>query len=100
MKRSVLAAVGLTFACAFGLLIFPTQYRHDRMRIGGSEVPVRIHRVTGHAEYLTMKGWKSAQDPRAPQQQPHTPSAGQQPTAQAVPPPSVSPDNSFKHLLQ
>ena len=42
----------------FAIYVWPTKYAHDRIKLGESDYPIRIHRVTGHAEQLTPAGWQ------------------------------------------
>lgn len=70
-RRGALVFVALAcvfvFCGLFGWFVWPTKYRYDRLRIEGSELPVRIHRVTGEADYLSPigDGWIKNEKPTA-----------------------------------
>ena len=48
----------LIAAVPFAIYVWPTKYAYDRIKLGESDYPIRIHRVTGHAEQLTPAGWQ------------------------------------------
>jgi len=74
----------LIAAIPFAIYVWPTKYAYDRIKVGESEFPVRIHRLTGDAEQLTPAGWRPLRQ-GPPQAQ--TDSSGR-------PVPSPSPDQS------
>jgi hypothetical protein len=48
---------------AFAAFVWPTRWRYDHMTVGNDTYPVRIHRVTGHADVLLPgDGWTPAED--------------------------------------
>ena len=48
---------------AFAALVWPTRWRYDHMTVDGDTYPVRIHRLTGHAELLLPgDGWTPVED--------------------------------------
>ena len=48
----------LIAAVPFAIYVWPTKYAYNRIKLGESDFPIRIHRVTGHAEQLTPAGWQ------------------------------------------
>ena len=48
----------LVAAIPFAVYVWPTKYAYDRLKVGESDFPVRIHRVTSDADYLTPAGWR------------------------------------------
>ncbi len=52
----ILGAIGLVAVLLYG---WPTLYRYDHIETRAGSLPVRIHRITGRAEMLTLKGWKA-----------------------------------------
>lgn len=42
--------------CLFGIFIYPTLYKFDKL---DQKTPVKINRLTGETEILTSTGWKS-----------------------------------------
>ncbi|MFF3922611.1 hypothetical protein [Paenibacillus lactis] len=63
MKR-LLAAIGKysivpLCICLFGLFIYPTMYKYDKL---DQKYPVKINRITGETQVLTGRGWQSAED--------------------------------------
>jgi hypothetical protein len=43
--------------------VWPSLYRYDHMTVDGDIYPVRIHRITGHADILLPEqGWIPAED--------------------------------------
>lgn len=58
MAVTTSSVVGLIIVMFAGLLVWPTLYRYDRLEANGGSRPVRIHRLSGEAEYLTLSGWK------------------------------------------
>ncbi len=54
----LIALVGvLLIIGVIGLFVWPTRYRYDRMKVQENDLPVRIDRLTGRTEYLTLTGW-------------------------------------------
>ena len=48
---------------AFAAYVWPTPWRYDHMTVGDDTYPVRIHRITGHADVLLPgDGWTPAED--------------------------------------
>jgi hypothetical protein len=45
---------------AFAYWVWPTPWRHSSLVVGEVALPVRVHRVTGRAERLTLTGWVPA----------------------------------------
>lgn len=45
--------------CLFGLFIYPTMYKYDKL---DQKYPVKINRITGETQVLTGRGWQSAED--------------------------------------
>lgn len=41
----------------FAVYVWPTQYRYDSVALGDYRLLVRTHRVTGHVQQLTRRGW-------------------------------------------
>ncbi len=58
MQRFI-AILILIVAVPFAIYVWPTKYSYDRIKLGESEFPVRIHRVTGAAERLDNAGWQA-----------------------------------------
>ena len=55
----VLAAVLI----AFGVFVWPSRWRYDKMTVGEDTYPVRIDRISGHAYILLPgDGWTPAED--------------------------------------
>jgi hypothetical protein len=51
-------------AAAFVTFVWPTAYRYDHVTVEGDTYPVRIHRITGHADVLVPEaGWLPAEAP-------------------------------------
>lgn len=48
----------LVAAVPFAVYVWPTKYAYDHLKVGESDFPVRIHRVTSDADYLTPVGWR------------------------------------------
>lgn len=45
----------------FGMFVWPTRYRYDKMNVqANAVVPVRIDRITGKTEILYPSGWQLA----------------------------------------
>jgi len=78
----------LIAAVPFAIYVWPTKYAYDRLKLGDSDFPIRIHRVTGDADYLTTAGWRPLR-PGAAQAQ--TDSLGR-------PAPSPSPEQSGRPI--
>jgi hypothetical protein len=48
---------------AFAAFAWPTRWRYDKMTVGEDTYPVRIDRITGHADILLPgDGWTPAED--------------------------------------
>ena len=48
---------------AIAMFVWPTRWRYDHMTVGNDTYPVRIHRVTGHADVLLPgDGWTPVED--------------------------------------
>ena len=48
---------------SFALFVWPTRFRYDHMTIDGDTYPVRIDRLTGHADVLLPgDGWTPDED--------------------------------------
>ncbi len=45
--------------CLFGIFIYPTLYKYDKL---DQKYPVQINRITGETKVLTGQGWQSADD--------------------------------------
>lgn len=56
-RQKALVIAGLVLLFLFGATVWPTLYRYDHITAGYSR-PVRIHRLTGQAEQLTLQGWR------------------------------------------
>ena len=48
----------LVAAIPFAIYVWPTKYAYDHIKLGDSQFPVRIHRLTSEADFLTPAGWK------------------------------------------
>ena len=48
----------LIAAIPFAIYVWPTKYAYNRLKVGESDFPVRIHRLTSDADYLTPTGWR------------------------------------------
>jgi hypothetical protein len=65
MRNAGLVAL-LLAAAIFGIWIWPTPYRHDKLRMGNSEVMVRVHRFKDTVEYMAPSGeWRPMRRPPA-----------------------------------
>jgi hypothetical protein len=80
--KAVLALVVACVLGAFAFGVWPTLYRYDRLKVGNSEVPVRIHRFTGDTHVLGAYGWQRRGAPQP------APTPGQPAQATAIPTPS------------
>ena len=49
--------------CLVCWIVWPTPYRYDHIGDSGVSVPVRINRITGKSERLTMNGWVDMAQP-------------------------------------
>lgn len=58
MRKLTLSFV-LVLLLVLGVLVWPTRYRYERLRVsGGTETVLRIDRLTGRAAYFNPgKGW-------------------------------------------
>lgn len=45
--------------CLFGIFIYPTLYKYDKL---DQKYPVKINRITGETAVLTGRGWENADD--------------------------------------
>lgn len=45
--------------CLFGIFIYPTIYKYDKL---DQKYPVKINRITGETKFLTGKGWQNAEN--------------------------------------
>jgi len=55
-RHRLLSIFGLLVGSYFGLFVWPTPWRHDRV----GRNPVRTNRVTGEVEILNLQGWQPA----------------------------------------
>ena len=63
LVRIVRAIVVVTVLGAFALFVWPTRWRYDHMTVGPDTYPVRIDRISGHADVLLPgDGWTPAED--------------------------------------
>ena len=63
MIRRLLALLVLALMLAGVAFVWPSLYRYDHMTVDGDVYPVRIHRITGHADILLPEqGWIPAED--------------------------------------
>jgi len=61
--RRLLALLVLALMLAGVAFVWPSLYRYDHMTVDGDVYPVRIHRITGHADILLPEqGWIPAED--------------------------------------
>ena len=59
----VRALIALLLLVAFALFVWPTRWRYDHMTVGQDSYPVRIDRISGHADILLPgDGWTPAED--------------------------------------
>lgn len=58
-KKWSLLITTFLIAVALAFFVWPTPYRYDRI-VGprGQSFPVRVNRVTGNAEMLSVEGWQ------------------------------------------
>jgi hypothetical protein len=68
-QRAIVVFAVLIVVGCFGWLVWPTPYRFDTLRSGGSSVPVRINRISGEAARLSVVGWVSMQSSPAASRQ-------------------------------
>lgn len=62
IRRLFALALLLMLVVCFAF-VWPSLYRYDHMTVDGDVYPVRIHRVTGHADILLPEqGWIPAED--------------------------------------
>jgi hypothetical protein len=48
---------------AFAMFVWPTRWRYDHMTVGDDTYPVRIDRISGHADILLPgEGWTPAEE--------------------------------------
>jgi hypothetical protein len=59
---AVVIGICVAVLVPFGYLVWPTVYRYDHIQVAGSDLPVRIDRFTGKAEYLYLNGWQAASE--------------------------------------
>ncbi|MBI1796187.1 MAG: hypothetical protein HYR74_03955 [Candidatus Eisenbacteria bacterium] len=63
VSRFFAALLVLALIAAFAAFVWPTQWRYDHITIGNDTYPVRIQRMTGHADILLPgDGWTPAED--------------------------------------
>ena len=64
MTLRVLRLLIVTALCAaFALFVWPGRWRYDKMTVGEDTYPVRIDRISGHADILLPgDGWTPAED--------------------------------------
>ncbi|HKQ57327.1 MAG TPA: hypothetical protein VJY35_05630 [Candidatus Eisenbacteria bacterium] len=63
MTRTLLATLAVLLAAAFVLFVWPTRWRYDHVTVDRDTYPVRIDRVTGHADVLLPgDGWTPAEE--------------------------------------
>jgi hypothetical protein len=61
--RRLFALALLVMLLACFAFVWPSLYRYDHMTVDGDVYPVRIHRVTGHADILLPEqGWIPAEE--------------------------------------
>ncbi len=54
----------LLLLVAFAAYVWPTRWRYDHMTVDGDIVPVRMDRITGHADMLLPdEGWVPVEVP-------------------------------------
>ena len=59
-RRTQFASLGAALVIlSFGLFVWPTAYRLTSLKAGNNVYPVRIHRITGRAQRLTLYGWNT-----------------------------------------
>ena len=57
------ALITLTVLGAFALFVWPTRWRYDHMTLSQDTYPVRIDRISGHADVLLPgDGWTPAEE--------------------------------------
>ena len=60
LKRSTVISILLVVALILlVVLVWPTFYRYDHMRLGTYDYPVKIKGLTGNAEVLYPSGWQA-----------------------------------------
>jgi multidrug resistance efflux pump len=52
----ILAVIIFVF---FSITVWPTFYRYDHIPWNDNIYTVRIHRITGHIDMLTIRGWRT-----------------------------------------
>jgi hypothetical protein len=57
MQRFITILI-LAAAVPFAIYVWPTKYAYDQIKLGDSQFPVRIQRLTGEADFLTPAGWR------------------------------------------
>lgn len=58
MKKELIRYFAITLVVILvGFFIYPTMYRYDKF---DQKIPVRINRVTGKTEFLSLSGWQLA----------------------------------------
>src|SRR5262245_12487017 len=57
MQRFITILI-LVATVPFAIYVWPTKYAYDQIKLGDSQFPVRIHRLTGEADFLTLAGWR------------------------------------------
>jgi hypothetical protein len=66
LNKIFLFLAALSCICAFGIFIYPTMYKYDKL---DQKYPVKINRITGETEILKSKGWEHADDYKSAAQQ-------------------------------
>jgi len=60
---SLRALIAVFVLAVFVLFVWPTRWRYDHMTVGQDTYPVRIDRLSGHADILLPgDGWTPAED--------------------------------------
>lgn len=52
------SAVGIVIVVCFAFLVWPTVYQYEHIGTSGASHRVRIHRLSGQTDFLTVAGWK------------------------------------------
>lgn len=61
--RIARALIVVVLLGSFALFVWPTRWRYDHMTIDADTYPVRIDRLTGHADLLlTGDGWTPVEE--------------------------------------
>ena len=66
-KRSIIiTALGITPFVVFCLLVWPTRYRYNHIKIEANDFPIRIDRFTGKTEIFRLSGWRDPDEQNRP----------------------------------